>query len=67
MSDLRKVYAAVWGSEPHAANFRRKVLATEGFVIPVGRNAPVGRGSGAPLFRRGPGAILDPPIMRPPS
>ena len=35
IGELRAVYSAVWGAEVPAANFRRKVLATPGFVTPV--------------------------------
>jgi 8-oxo-dGTP diphosphatase len=66
LSDLRRVYEIVWGSELEASNFRRKVLATEGFVVPTGGSAPAeGRGRPAALYRRGEAVHLNPPILRP--
>ena len=52
IGDLRRVYEAVWGIALHPANFRRKVLATPGFVVPTGELAPTGRGW-SELYRRG--------------
>ncbi len=66
IADLRRVYEAVWGTELHAANFRRKVLATPGFVAPAGGHAPTGRGW-AELYRRGGTAQLHPALLRPPT
>ena len=63
IADLRRVYEAVWGTELHAANFRRKVLATPGFVTPAGGHAPTGRGW-AELYRRGGTAQLHPALLR---
>jgi 8-oxo-dGTP diphosphatase len=69
LADLRRVYAAVWGSAPDLANFRRKVLATEGFVVPDTRSqASAGPAGGRPplLYRRGDATVLHPPMLRPP-
>ena len=50
--ELRRVYAAVWGTPPDLGTFRRKVLGTAGFVEPV--EASSGDG-GSLLYRRGSG------------
>ena len=63
IADLRRVYETVWGVELHAANFRRKVLATPGFVVPCGERRPTGRGW-ADLYTRGETTRLHPPILR---
>jgi 8-oxo-dGTP diphosphatase len=66
--ELRRVYEAVWGVAIHPANFRRKVLATDGFVVPT--SAPEGSGagqnhSGSPdLYRRGVATLLHPAMLR---
>ena len=60
--DLRRVYEAVWGVELHQGNFNRKVRSTAGFVAPVGDTAGRGR---AQKFRRGPAALMMPPLIRP--
>jgi len=67
LADLRRIYEAVWGTRVHPANFRRKVLSTEGFVVPVGETAPSGPEGGRPadLYRRGPAALLHPAMLRP--
>jgi 8-oxo-dGTP diphosphatase len=66
LADLRSVYLAVWGVAPDLANFRRKVLSTEGAVEEVGlaRRAPSEGGRPALLYRRGPATSLDPPLRR---
>jgi 8-oxo-dGTP diphosphatase len=66
MTDLRRVYECVWGVELHPANFRRKVLATPGFVTATGERQPTGRGW-ADLYRRGGTTQLHPAILRPPA
>lgn len=65
VADLRRTYSAVWGVELHAANFRRKVTSTPGFLVPTGEHVNLGRGKPAVLFTRGPSTTLSVPILRP--
>jgi 8-oxo-dGTP diphosphatase len=69
LADLRRVYAAVWGSAPDLGNFRRKVLGTDGFVVEAQRSpdAAAGAAGGRPplLYRRGDAVNLHPPLLRP--
>jgi 8-oxo-dGTP diphosphatase len=55
LAELRAVYEAVWGVQLDAANFRRSVVAEEGWVIPTGRRAQPGPAGGRPaeLYRAG--------------
>ena len=55
MAELRAVYEAIWGVQLDAANFRRSVVAEDGWVIPTGRRARPGAAGGKPaeLFRAG--------------
>ena len=55
LAELRSVYEAVWGVQLDVANFRRSVLADDGWVIPTGRRAKPGSSGGKPaeLFRAG--------------
>ena len=55
LAELRAVYEAVWGVQLDAANFRRRVVTEEGWVIPTGRRARPGRTGGRPaeLYRAG--------------
>lgn len=65
LADLRRVYEAAWGAPLDPPNFRRKVLSTVGFVVPVGaRAAPRGGGRPAELYRRGEATALHPPLLR---
>ncbi|MCW5251080.1 NUDIX hydrolase [Streptomyces sp. SHP 1-2] len=68
LGELRQVYEAVWGTTLDRANFRRKVLATPGFVEPVPGAARLtgGRGKPAALYRAGPATALHPPLSRAP-
>jgi 8-oxo-dGTP diphosphatase len=69
LADLRRVYAAVWGSAPDLGNFRRKVLGTDGFVVEAQRSAAAAAGAagGRPplLYRHGHATTLHPPLLRP--
>ena len=67
VADLRRVYEAVWGRALDPRNFHRKVTGTPGFLVPLGRPAPVGPEGGRPaaLFRRGPATALRPAMLRP--
>jgi 8-oxo-dGTP diphosphatase len=69
LADLRRVYAAVWGTAPDLGNFRRKVLGTDGFVVQARQSAEAAAGpaGGRPplLYRRGDAVILHPPLLRP--
>lgn len=55
LAELRAVYEEVWGVELDPANFRRSVIAEEGWVIPTGRRAQPGAAGGKPaeLYRAG--------------
>ena len=67
LPELHRVYTAVWGVEPHLGNFRRKVLKTQDFVVPVdgtGGTTPEG-GRPPQLYRRGPAEVLQPAMLRP--
>ena len=65
LGELQHIYESTWGSELERANFRRKVLATPGFVEPTGDRRR-GRGGGAPAatYRAAGAAALVPPIVR---
>jgi 8-oxo-dGTP diphosphatase len=69
LTDLRVVYETIWGEPLDPGNFRRKVLATPGFVTPTGFRAQPGPEGGKPpdLYRVGRSALteLDPPMRRP--
>jgi 8-oxo-dGTP diphosphatase len=55
LAELRGVYEAVWGVELDAANFRRSIVAEDGWVIPTGRRTQPGPAGGRPaeLYRAG--------------
>ena len=65
LGDLRRAYEAVWGTLLEPANFRRKILATPGFVDPPGELRKVTTGRPAELYERGAGVRLHPPLLRP--
>src|SRR3984893_5059545 len=55
LPELRAVYEAVWGVQLDGANFRRSVVAEDGWVIPTGRRTRPGAPGGKPaeLYRAG--------------
>ena len=55
LAELRSVYEAVWNVQLDAANFRKRVLAEDGWVLPTGRRARPGAAGGKPaeLYRAG--------------
>ncbi len=55
LAELRTVYEAIWGVQLDAANFRRSIVAEDGWVIPTGRRARPGSAGGRPaeLYRAG--------------
>jgi 8-oxo-dGTP diphosphatase len=66
LPELRRVYAAVWGTPPDLGNFRRKVLGTDGFVVPTDAHGSA-TGSGgrrALLYKRGSATAISPPMVR---
>ncbi len=67
LGELQQVYETVWGTALDRPNFRRKVLATPGFVEPTGGAARLtgGRGKPAALYRAGKATALHPPLLRP--
>ncbi|MFI0039074.1 NUDIX hydrolase [Streptomyces mutabilis] len=68
LGELQQVYETVWGTALDRPNFRRKVLATPGFVEAVSGAARLtgGRGKPAALYRAGPATTLHPPLLRAP-
>ncbi|WP_018348855.1 NUDIX hydrolase [Longispora albida] len=68
ISELRAVYAAVWGEDLHPGNFHRKVLSVPGFVESTGETASRGGERGGPrarLYRAGDARLLHPALLRP--
>jgi 8-oxo-dGTP diphosphatase len=66
MAELRAVYEAIWGVQLDAANFRRSMVAEDGWVIPTGRRARPGSAGGRPaeLYRAGRAWKVRGPIHR---
>jgi 8-oxo-dGTP diphosphatase len=61
IGQLRAVYQAVWGTEVEPQNFRRKVLATPGFIEPTADLRLGLPGPRAQLYRPGPATEVVPP------
>jgi 8-oxo-dGTP diphosphatase len=68
LAELRAVYEAIWGVQLDAANFRRSIVADEGWVIPTGKRARPGSAGGRPaeLYRAGKAWKAGGPIHRAP-
>jgi 8-oxo-dGTP diphosphatase len=65
IADLRRVYEAVWSTPIDPRNFHRKVLKTDGFVVPTGGQRATPNGRPARLYARGEAVSLYPPMLRP--
>lgn len=64
ISELRRVYEVVWGTELDARNFHRKATKTEGFVEPTPATTTRDGGRPARLYRVGHAPTLHPPLLR---
>jgi 8-oxo-dGTP diphosphatase len=64
VGQLRRVYEIVWGTTLDPRNFHRKITGTPGFLEPAGARTAGDRGRPARLYRRGPAAALQPPMLR---
>ena len=66
LAELRAVYESVWDIELDAANFRRKVVSTPGFVQEAEGTAPPGPSGGRPARRylAGGATRLHPAMLR---
>jgi len=66
LGELRSVYEAVWDLPLDPANFRRKVVSTEGFVRPADGVSPSGPSGGRPArrYRSGGATRLHPAMLR---
>lgn len=65
LPELRRVYEAVWGSAPPLANFRRKVIKTDGFVVATDQHLTDTSGRPPLLYRKGTATTLQPAMLRP--
>jgi 8-oxo-dGTP diphosphatase len=64
VAELRRVYELVWGTKLDPRNFHRKVTGADGLLEPTGRTTTRDGGRPAQLYRRGPAAMLYPPMLR---
>lgn len=64
VSDLRHVYEAILDHKVDPANFRKKVEAAQGFLVPVADVEALHDGAGRParMYRKGPARELNPPV-----
>jgi 8-oxo-dGTP diphosphatase len=64
VAELRRVYEIAWETTLDPRNFHRKATGTPGFLSPTGNTTAGDRGRPAQLFRKGPAALLYPPMLR---
>jgi 8-oxo-dGTP diphosphatase len=64
IGDLRTIYEVVWNTPLDPRNFNRKVIHTDGFVMPTGTKRIPDTGRPAALYQRGPATTLSPPLLR---
>jgi 8-oxo-dGTP diphosphatase len=64
VTQLRRVYEAVWRRTLDPRNFQRKVTSTPGFLEPTATRVTGQRGRPAQLYRRGTATALHPPMLR---
>ncbi|WP_246012296.1 NUDIX hydrolase [Myceligenerans xiligouense] len=65
ITDLQRVYEAVWGVSLDPRNFYRKVQGATGFIVPAGSERRTTAGRPARLYRAGTARTLHPPLTRP--
>ncbi|WP_034484959.1 NUDIX hydrolase [Actinomadura oligospora] len=65
ITELQRVYEAVWGISLDPRNFYRKVQKSRGFIIAADTDRKVTTGRPARLFKAGPRTDLYPPMIRP--
>lgn len=67
MSELRKVYEIVWGTEVVPSNFRRKLQSVNGLLEPVGekRTSDFEGGRASDLYKAGDATEIYPPFKQP--
>ena len=65
LADLHHIYETVWSTRLDLGNFRRKVLASDGFVAPIGERRQSSRGGPpAAVYRAGSARLVMPPLLR---
>ena len=67
LTELREVFEAAWQVRLDGANFRRKLSAADGWVVPTGRRVNPGAEGGKPaeLFKAGRAWKSGGPMRRP--
>ncbi|GAB4590093.1 NUDIX hydrolase [Nocardia sp. IFM 10818] len=64
ITELRKVYEAIWGEPLDQRNFNRKITNSPGVLVPTGRQTTRHGGRPAALYRRGAALTVHPAITR---